>query len=166
MPHLVRLALIALAVAALPACSFSEGGGEFDCTDGAIVTATVDGRSLRADCVETDISSSRVFVGGYDNYDAQDGTDVYSNVRLTVGGSAAGTFPVTGTGSTTLSYFASLGDDDLISVDATAGSVVITSVSSSQISGTFEFSGPEETGTDRTPTGRTVTGTGSFSIPR
>lgn len=169
MPRFSRLALAAALVAALPACSFSEGG-DFDCTDGATVTGTIDGRAFRADCVETSIDADGLFFGAYDNYDAQDGTDIYSNVRVQVGGASAATYPLSASGTSTLSYFISLGGDhsDDVSADATAGSVVITGVTDSAITGTFQFTAPEElfNNGSPTPTGETITGTGSFSIPR
>lgn len=162
MPRISALLLLT-SVATLSACSFSEGG-DYDCAEGASVTATVDGRAFTAECVEVSASGDGLTVAAFANPDGESSTVPYTQIRFILDDRAAGTYAIGASGPADLLFATQpIGGGDDEGGDGTDGAVVVTESTDARVRGTFAATVALEE--DFSPTGETVAITnGSFSV--
>lgn len=162
MSRISPLLLLLASVAALPACSFSEGG-DYDCAEGASVTATVDGRAFTAECVEVSANGDGLTVAAFANPDGESSTVPYTQIRFILDDRATGTYAIGASGPAELLFATQpIGGGDQ-GGDGTDGAVVVTESTDARVRGTFAATVALEE--DFSPTGETVAITnGSFSV--
>ena len=161
------LLLLALVLTA-PGCSIFGGSGTSDCGSGALasgsLSATVAGDAFRAVCVQGQLSSGVLALGG--NLGASEGGN-QKQINLTVPSAQAGqTYEIGALGTVTLASYSELDISNPTDASglytaapgAGSGSVTVDAVSASGARGTFAF-------TARNSAGQTVSVTaGSFDI--
>ena len=165
---------LAVLVLSLSACdfSFSEGGGEVVCVDGARLSATTGDETYVFDggCVEAYVFEGNLVIASSQASDDARG-DGQNLVVVHVDGTAPGTYAIDND-DTFANYTFSPDEGNPVQtnvfVGADTGRVVIASASGGRARGTFEFSGREERTVPGDPAvtyGPTRTVTGTFDVP-
>lgn len=153
---MTRFALLAFLLLCASGCSIFGGSDDGDCGSGDLasgtLTASVAGSSFESVCVQGELSSGALALGG--NLGATEGGS-QKQINITVPGAQAGqTYAIGGFGDLVIATYSELTIDDPMDTSrlftaapgAGSGRVTLDAVSASGASGTFEFTGRNSSG--------------------
>ena len=157
MPRFLTLAALVVTLS-LSGCSIFGGSDDGDCGSGSAndatgsLTATVAGNSFRSVCIQGTVDSGTLSLGG--NLGATEGGS-QKQINLTVSGAQAGqTYSIGGFSPIIIATYSELDISDPTNTDnlytagpgSGSGSITVDAVSASGASGSFEFTGRNNSG--------------------
>ena len=154
---MLRVLLVFLLALSFSGCSVLGGSDDDDCGSGDVASgsldATIDGASFRSVCIQGQLSSGALAIGG--NLGATEGGQ-QKQINITVPGAQAGqTYTIGGISPAIIATYSELSIDDPTDTSrlftaapgAGSGSVTIDAASASGASGSFEFTARSSAGT-------------------